>query len=56
MDADISITVIQPSGALELATMHNGIRVSRRYYDHSPAEAKSDFLDELHYRNRRNYA
>lgn len=55
-DHDISITVIHPSGGLLLATMHNGMRVSRRYFDYTPAEAKSDFLDELHNGARRHYA
>lgn len=47
MDDDITVTTIHPSGVLVLATMHNGIRVSRNYYGYTEAAARSDFKTQL---------
>lgn len=51
MDDDISVTLLHPSGALELSTMHNGLRVSRRYYDYFMGEALADFKNRLNTRH-----
>lgn len=51
MDDDITVTVLHPSGALELSTMHNGLRVSRRYYDYLRTEALADFKTRLNTRH-----
>lgn len=47
MDDEISVTLLHPSGALQLSTMHNGFRVSRRYYGYTEAQAVTDFKNQL---------
>ena len=51
MDDDISVTHIHPYGTLELAAMRNGMRVSRRYYGYSRADAVADFKTQLNTRH-----